>query len=78
MQQNTSNTQSEGLARRPHRHVRQPKSNLRLRNILNITFMVLAIIGVIVYLCKQTFIGTIIILAAMAVKMIECVMRMIK
>lgn len=78
MEQNNENIQQEGLARRPHRKRKEQKSNLRVRNILNIIFMIMAIIGVVVYLCNKTYIGTIIILAAMAVKMIECVMRMIK
>jgi hypothetical protein len=73
-----NNMPNESYARRPHRREKKQDSNLRLRNILNIIFMVMALVGVIVYLCNQTFIGTIIILAAMAVKMVECVMRMIK
>jgi hypothetical protein len=73
-----NNMPNESYARSPHRREKKQDSNLRLRNILNIIFMVMALVGVIIYLCNQTFIGTIIILAAMAVKMVECVMRMIK
>lgn len=49
-----------------------------IRNILNIIFMVLAVTGVIFYLCKQTQEGIIIVLAAMVFKMIECVLRFLR
>lgn len=75
---NITHEQETGYARRPHRKEKDNSSNLKIRNILNIIFMLLAIVGVAIYLLKQTFWGTIIILVAMAVKMVECVMRMIK
>ena len=75
---NITHEQETGYSRRPHRKEKDNSSNLKIRNILNIIFMLLAIVGVAIYLLKQTFWGTIIILVAMAVKMVECVMRMIK
>lgn len=51
---------------------------LKIRNILNIIFMLLAIVGVIIYVAKDSFVGTLVVLFAMAIKMVECMMRMIK
>ncbi|MBP3835406.1 MAG: hypothetical protein J6E45_05725 [Prevotella sp.] len=51
---------------------------LPVRNILNIIFMLLAVVGVIVYLTKHTDTGIIIVLVAMGFKMIECILRFIK
>ena len=48
-----------------------------LRNTLNIIFMVLAVIGVVVYLCAEGNIGIYIILGAMVIKMVECCLRML-
>ena len=50
----------------------------KLRNILNIIFMVGAIIGVGFYLLADTTIGTIIILIAMSFKIVECSLRLIR
>lgn len=47
-----------------------------LRQILNILFMLGAIVGVIVYLKYDQ--GTIIILVSMAFKLAECVFRLLK
>ena len=49
-----------------------------LRNILNIIFMVVALIGVVVYFFGNQNTGTIIILIAMAFKIVECVFRFMK
>lgn len=53
----------------------RPDRYLRLRNILNLIFMVGAIVGVAVYLWANSTVGTIIILGAMVFKMVECVYR---
>ena len=50
---------------------------LKLRNVLNISFMALALVGIIVYFAANETIGTIIILVAMVIKMAECCIRMI-
>ncbi len=61
-----------------HRQEKRRDALLPIRNVLNIVFMLLAIIGVIVYLTKNTETGIIIVLAAMGFKMIECILRFIK
>lgn len=62
------------------RHRRENKEDryIVLRNILNIIFMIGAVIGVIVYFKGSQDTGTIIILASMAVKIVECVFRFMK
>ena len=49
----------------------------KLRNVLNIIFMVLAVIGVIYYLTKDRMTGTYIILIAMCFKIAESSLRML-
>lgn len=49
-----------------------------LRNILNIIFMVGAVVGVVVYYQCGREAGTVIILAAMVFKIVECVFRFLK
>ena len=60
------------------RDERQPDRYLKLRNMLNLIFMLGAIVGVCVYLWGNSTVGTIIILVAMAFKMAECVFRFMK
>ena len=49
-----------------------------IRNVLNIIFMVLAVVGVVIYLCADnSTIGVYVILAAMVFKMVECCLRML-
>jgi len=62
---------------RSHRNEQKPDKMLKLRNILNISFMALALVGVIIYFAANETIGTIIILVAMVIKMAECCIRMI-
>ena len=68
----------EGFPRR--RSHRKPASDqlLGFRNVLNIIFMVLAIIGVVIYVWFDSTIGTYIVIGAMAFKMVECCLRMLK
>lgn len=54
------------------------KKHLMLRNILNMIFMVGAVTGVLFYLYKDQNTGTIIILASMVFKIVECVLRFMK
>lgn len=51
---------------------------LHIRNILNIIFMLGAIAGVAIYFLANTTVGTIIILAAMVFKIVECCLRFIR
>ena len=50
----------------------------KIRNVLNIIFMVMAVIGVIYYLSKDRTVGTYIILIAMCFKIAESSLRMLK
>ncbi len=50
----------------------------KIRNILNIIFIVGAVSGVLLYLYFNKTIGTIVILVAMVFKIIECILRFIR
>ena len=68
--------ESLNIRRRHHRNDDKPhKSNLKLRNWLNIIFMVGAIIGMIFYFFADRTTGIIIILASMIFKMVESALR---
>ncbi len=54
------------------------KQKLKVRNWLNIIFMVVAIAGVAYYMTADKTVGMYIVLTAMAIKMVEASMRMIK
>lgn len=77
----TEMERENGLARRPRHHLRSEERSdnkmLPLRNILNLVFMLGAIAGVVTYYLGSSRLGIIIVLAAMAVKMVECAIRMI-
>lgn len=62
------------------RHRREEKNDrhIALRNILNLIFMIGAVIGVIVYYKWSHDVGTIIILISMIFKIVECVFRFMK
>lgn len=49
-----------------------------LRQVLNVLFIVGAVAGVIVYMRGNSTTGTVVILAAMVLKFIECVLRLLK
>ena len=72
-----SSTDNERPLRR-HRRERGDDNMLKFRNVLNIIFMVMAIIGVIDYFTEYRTIGTYILLASMAVKMVECCIRLLR
>ena len=73
----TEGTQ-EGFPRR--RSHRKPASDqlLGFRNVLNIIFMILALIGVVVYVWFDSTVGTYIVIGGMAFKMVECCLRMLR
>lgn len=50
----------------------------RIRQILNIIFMVGALAGIIIYFASDKFTGTIVILVGMAFKMMEYVIRFMR
>jgi hypothetical protein len=50
---------------------------LKVRNVLNIIFMLGAVAGVIVWATANQTVGIIIILASMAFKLVECALRFI-
>ncbi len=64
---------------RHHRREEQPKNDklLKTRNLLNVAFMLLAVIGLIIYFAANETTGTVIILVGMAFKIVECCIRMI-
>ena len=77
--QNTD--QQPSAAKRPQHHIRTKEKDrfFALRNVLNILFMLVAIIGVVIYLTNDDkTVGTIIVLVAMAFKIVECGLRFIK
>ncbi len=76
-QETTSAEETLVTRRRTHR---KPASDqlLGLRNVLNIIFMFLAVAGVVTYLWIDDTIGTYIIIAGMAFKMVECCLRMLR
>ena len=47
----------------------------KIRNVLNIIFILSAIVGLVLYYFDNHTTGTIVILAAMAFKIIECCLR---
>lgn len=49
-----------------------------LRQVLNLLFMVGAVAGLAVYFAKSTQVGTYIILFSMVLKIVECVLRLLK
>lgn len=80
----TSRETTEGIAKRPERqHLRETDKYLRLRNTLNIIFMIGAVVGVIMFVKSPLTIfgvslGGIIIGIAVIVKIFEVGIRMFK
>ena len=75
------NEEETSAVRRPMRHRRADNTTdkyFKLRNILNIIFMLGAVVGVCLYLWKDSTVGTIVILGAVVVKMVECCFRLIR
>lgn len=59
-------------------HHSRPDRYIALRNVLNLIFMLGALIGVGIYFFGNQQVGTIAILVAMLFKIVECVFRFIK
>jgi len=83
IEKNMDNVEQEGqtiLQRPTRRHRRRPEDDkyFKIRNILNIIFMIGAVVGVIVFCFKDQTMGTIVILTAMAFKIAECCFRLIR
>lgn len=73
----TANNPTPPVTRRRHRKPSEDPM-FGFRNVLNIIFMVLAVVGVVIYLCADnSTIGVYVILAAMVFKMVECCLRML-
>lgn len=75
------NTTYQSPLRRPHRRAEEKEHDrfFKLRNILNIIFMLGAIVGMCLYfLTSYTTIGIIIILTAIVFKFTESTLRFIK
>ncbi len=63
------------------RHRRPDVNRLRtqqLRNVLNIIFMAVAVVGVGIYLSGKTLVGTYVFLASMPFKLVEVAIRILK
>ena len=70
---------TDGMPERPQRHTRPQRDRLLLfRNILNAIFMLGAIVGVVYYLVADQYTGTLIILGAMAFKIAESTLRLLR
>ena len=69
------NVENESLQHR-RRVEDAPKNNhLRLRNVLNVIFMLLAIVGGAVYYWSDQIVGAIIIMVAVVFKLVESAIR---
>ena len=68
------------MERPVRRHHRRPEDDkfFKIRNVLNIIFMIGAVVGVVVFCFKDQTMGTIVILTAMAFKIAECCFRLIR
>ena len=70
------------LSERPDHRIKKERAHdhtLGLRNVLNIIFMIGAIIGAVLYFfTDHTTLGVYIVLGAMAVKIVECCLRMLR
>ena len=69
---------SEGNHQRNHTRNDKQEMIFKLRNILNIIFILGAIFGMIYYFFIDDYIGTFIILGAMAFKITETSIRLLK
>lgn len=73
--------EEQEIQQQPIRHHRRRELNegrdqfLMVRQVLNLIFMIGAIVGVIIFLTGNTFVGTIVILVSMVFKIAECAFR---
>lgn len=73
-----ANSDAVPPVRRHHRRGPADDKYFKIRNILNIIFMLGAIVGMGVFYFHDRTLGTIIILTAMAFKIAECCFRFIR
>mgnify|MGYP004650337019 FL=1 len=73
-----NNETDNGFPTRRHRRSQGRGKFFMLRNILNIIFIIGAVVGMLCYFFKNEEIGIVIVLGAMAFKMCECVIRLVK
>ena len=73
-----NNETGNGFPTRRHRRAQGRGKFFMLRNILNIIFIIGAVVGMLCYFFKNEEIGIVIVLGAMAFKMCECVIRLVK
>ena len=59
-------------------HNNHLKTKRQIRNVLNILFMVIAIVGVAIYFLSSHNVGIYVILAACVFKFVECSLRLIR
>lgn len=74
----TDNNNAFVQRRRRHEDEKPADKFLKLRNWLNIIFMVGAIVGVLIYFFNDQTVGTIVVLAAMVFKIVESALRFIR
>lgn len=71
-----------GIAKRQERHHRKPDdgrgSFFMLRQLFNILFMIIGVIGAYMYFKGDEAMGIIVFIIAMAFKMAECALRFVK
>ncbi|MCI6619656.1 MAG: hypothetical protein MSD82_12480 [Prevotella sp.] len=80
---NTNNNLDPETTNRPrsyrsHKEDRSPDRFFKVRNILNILFMLGAVVGVLIYFYANRTVGTIVILISMVFKIIESTLRFIR
>lgn len=51
---------------------------LKIRQWLNILFMIGAVVGMVMYFYSNRQVGFVVIVVAMALKFVECILRLIK
>lgn len=73
-----NNETDNGFPTRRHRKAQGRGKFFMVRNILNIIFIIGAVVGMLCYFFKNEEIGIVIVLGAMAFKMCECVIRLVK
>ncbi len=50
----------------------------RVRNVLNIVFILLTIVGMVVFFYSSRYTGGVILIVCVAIKLVECVLRIIR
>lgn len=75
MKKNPSSPANNRLQPRRHRKVDEPSPYDGLRQILNLVFMIAAVVGMLFYFFGDRMVGTVIILVAIMIKIVECIFR---